>query len=75
MNLPAEIFEVANRLAAQSGATVAEVVNSYMKGTRKTLLTRSDFLLGDSDISLCEKKVSRRVSSGRLPTGFTVVRG
>ena len=57
--LPKHVEESAQRIAASTGVSVAEVVRRFSVAVKKSSFTRSDFFWGDSDISLCGEDFSR----------------
>lgn len=54
-----EILKVAERIAAQNGVSVDEVIQKFRRGVQKSAFSVSDFFWPDSDISLKEKKLGR----------------
>ncbi len=54
-----EILKVAERIAAQNGVSVDEVIQKFRRGVQKSAFSACDFFWSDSDISLKEKKLGR----------------
>ena len=54
-----EILKVAERIAAQNGVSVDEVIQKFRRGVQKSAFSASDFFWPDSDISLKGKKLGR----------------
>lgn len=54
-----EILKVAERIAAQNGVSVDEVIQKFRRGVQKSAFSGSDFFWPDSDISLKGKKLGR----------------
>lgn len=55
-----EILKVAERIAAQNGVSVDEVIQKFRRGVQKSAFSVSDFFWADSDISLKSKKSTPR---------------
>lgn len=62
-----QMVAIAERIAANYGVSVDEVLVGWRRGVKKTAYTTRDFFWGDSDISLRHKKMNRRSSAARLP--------
>lgn len=62
-----QMVAIAERIADNYGVSVDEVLDGWRRGVKKTAYTTRDFFWGNSDISLCHKKVNRRSSAARLP--------
>ena len=54
-----EILKVAERIAAQNGVSVDEVIQKFRRGVQKSAFSASDFFWPDNDISLKGKKLGR----------------
>ena len=53
-NIPKDIQECAQRIAAKCGESVEAVINQYLAAVKKAKISISDFLLKDGDISLSD---------------------
>lgn len=51
-NLPKHVEESAQRIAANTGVSVAEVIRRFSVAVKKSAFTRNDFFWGSGDISL-----------------------
>lgn len=60
-----QMIEVAERIAAQSGASVGDVLARFDAAVKKSSLSASDLFLGDSVITLNSQNVRRRGSAAR----------
>ena len=55
LKLPKHVQESAQRIADNTGVSVAEVVRRFSVAVKKSSFTWNDFFWGDSDISLPAK--------------------
>ena len=60
-----QMIEVAERIAAKSGASVGDVLARFDAAVKKSSLSASDLFLGDSVITLNSQNVRRRGSAAR----------
>ena len=66
LKLPKHVQESAQRIAASTGVSVAEVVRRFSVAVKKSHFTMSDFFWGDSDISLRMKDFQPVRKAARL---------
>ena len=62
-----QMVAIAERIAANYGVSVDEVLKRWRHGLRKSAYTTRDFFWGKGDISLRPKKIDRRSAVARLP--------
>jgi hypothetical protein len=68
-----QMVEIAKRIAAKNGVSVAEVLSKVERSAKKTSFRLNDFFWGDSVITLSGKNKRRRVASAILPTACGAV--
>lgn len=69
-----QMVAIAKRIAAKNGVSVDEVLDRFNQDVEKTSFAKNDLFLGDSVITLDNKK-SRRSDRGRgLPSRYRGVR-
>ena len=64
LKLPKHVQESAQRIADNTGVSVAEVVRRFSVAVKKSSFTRSDFFWGNSDITTRER-FSARAQGGQ----------
>lgn len=66
-NVSLQMVEIAKRIAAKNGVSVAAVLDKVERSAKKTSFIKSDFFWGDSVITLGGKKKIMRVRSSVVP--------
>lgn len=74
-NVSLQRVEIAKRIAANNGVSVAAVLDKVEQSAKKTSFSKSDFFWGDSVITLHQKNIFRRPAAARLPRGCGAVIG
>lgn len=72
-NVSLQMVEIAKRIAAKNGVSVAAVLDKVERSAKKTSFRQSDFFWGDSVITPCQKNIFRRSAAACLPTGCSAV--